>query len=41
VFISPTSGIRAKVRVEAMPGEKDKASGIEKFDRIDFGYWRM
>ena len=24
-----------------MAKEEDKASGIEKFDRIDFGYWRI
>ena len=24
-----------------MAKEEDKASGIEKFDRIDFGYWKM
>ena len=24
-----------------MAGEEDKASGIEKFDRTDFRYWRM
>ena len=41
VFFFPTSGIRAKVRVEAMAKEEDKASGIEKFDRIDFRYWKM
>ena len=38
VFIPPTSGIKAKVRVEAMAGEKGKASGIEKFDGTGFGY---
>ncbi|KAL4602005.1 hypothetical protein ACB092_10G022500 [Castanea dentata] len=27
--------------MEAMAGEECKASGIEKFDRIDFEYWRM
>ena len=36
-----TSGIRAKVRVEAMAREEGKVSGIEKFDGIDFGHWRM
>ena len=41
VFISPTNGIRAKVRVKAMAGEECKASGIEKFDGTDFGYWRV
>ena len=37
----PTSGIIAKVRVEAMAEEEGKVSGIEKFDRADFMYWRM
>ena len=36
----PTSGIIAKVRVEAM-AEEGKGSGIEKFDGTDFAYWRM
>ena len=36
-----TSSIRAKVRVESMVGEEDKASGIENFDGTDFGSWRM
>ena len=27
--------------VEAMAREEGKASGIEKFDGTDFGYWRM
>ena len=27
--------------MEAMAREEGKASGIEKFDGIDFGYWRM
>ena len=27
--------------MEAMVGEEGKASGIEKFDETDFGYWRM
>ena len=27
--------------MEAMAGEEGKASGIEKFDGTDFGYWRM
>ena len=36
-----TSGIRAKVRVEAMAREEGKGSRIEKFDEIDFAYWRM
>ena len=31
-----TSGIRAKVRVEAMAREEGKGSRIEKFDGIDF-----
>ena len=33
-----TSGIRTKVRVEAMAGDEGKALGIEKFDETDFGY---
>jgi len=36
-----TSGIRAKVRVEAMAEEEDKGSRIEKFDGPNFAYWRM
>ena len=36
-----TNGIRAKVRVEAMAVEEGKSSGIDKFDGIDFAYWRM
>ena len=36
-----TSGIKAKVRVDAMVGEKGKGSGIEKFDGTYFAYWRM
>ena len=27
--------------MEAMAGDKGKASGIEKFDSTDFGYWKM
>ena len=34
----PTSGIRVKVKVEAMVGEEGKASGIEKFNETNFGY---
>ena len=34
----PTSGIRVKVKLEAMAGEEGKALGIEKFDETDFGY---
>ena len=41
IIWDPTSGIRAKVRVEAMAREEGKGSGIEKFDEIDFEYWRM
>ena len=41
IIWDPTSGIRAKVRGEAMAGEEGKGSGIEKFDGIDFAYWRM
>ena len=41
IIWDPKSGIRAKIRVEAMAGEEGKASAIEKFDGIDFGYWRM
>ena len=33
-----TSGIRAKVRVEAMLEEKGKALRIENFDGTDFEY---
>ena len=36
-----TSGIKAKVRVEAMAREEGKGSRIEKFDGADFAYWRM
>ena len=41
IIWDPTSGIRAKVRVEAMAKEEGKASGIEKFDGTTFGYWRV
>jgi len=41
IIWDPTSGIKTKVRVEAMAGEEGKTSGIEKFDGTDFGYWRM
>ena len=41
IIWDPTSGIKAKVRVEAMAGEEGKDSGIEKFDGTDFTYWRM
>ena len=41
IIWDPTSGIKAKVRVEAMAGEEGKGLGIEKFDGIDFAYWRM
>ena len=41
IIWDPTSGIRAKVRVEAMAGEEGKGSRIEKFDGTDFAYWRM
>ena len=41
IIWDPTSGIKAKVRVEAMAGEEGKASRIEKFDETDFKYWRM
>ena len=41
IILFGTSGIRAKVRVEAMVGEEGKGSGIEKFDGTDFVYWRM
>ena len=34
----PTSGIRVKVRVEAMAEEEGKALGIENFNGTDFGY---
>ena len=39
--ISLTSGIKALVQVGAMTGENGKMSRIEKFDGIDFGYWKM
>ena len=41
IIWDPTSGVRAKVRVEAMAKEEGKASGIEKFDGTNFGYWRV
>ena len=41
IIWDPTSDIRAKIRVEAMVGEDGKRSRIEKFDGIDFAYWRM
>ena len=41
IIWDPTSGIKAKVREEAMAGEEGKGLGIEKFDGIDFAYWRM
>ena len=41
IIWDPTSGIRAKVRVEAMAREEGKGSRIEKFDGTDFAYWRM
>ena len=41
IIWDPTSGIKPKVRVEAMAGEEGKASRIEKFDGTNFGYWRM
>ena len=36
IIWDPTSGIRVKVRVEAMAKEEGKASGIEKCDGTDF-----
>ena len=27
--------------MRAISGEEIKGSGIEKFDGVDFGYWRM
>ena len=39
IIWDPTSGIRTKVRVEAMAREEGKALGIEKFDGTDFRYW--
>ena len=39
--MGPSSGIRVKVRVEAMAREEGKGSRIEKFDGINFAYWRM
>ena len=41
IIWDPTSGVRAKVRVEALAKEEGKASGIEKFDGTNFGYWRV
>ena len=41
IIWDPTSGVRAKVRVEAMAKEEGKASGIEKFEGTNFGYWRV
>ena len=41
IIRDPTSGIRVKVRVEAIVGEEGKTLGIEKFDGTYFGYWRM
>ena len=41
IIWNPTSGIRAKVRVEMMARKEAKASGFEKFDGTDFEYWRM
>ena len=41
IIWDPISGIRAKVRVEAMAREEGKALGIEKLNGTDFGYWRM
>ena len=38
IILFGTSGIRAKVRVEAMVGEEGKGSGIEKFDGTNFVY---
>ena len=34
----PTSGIRAKARVETRAEEEGKVSEIEKFDETDFRY---
>ena len=41
IIWDPTSGIKAKVRVEAMAREEGKGLGIEKFDGTNFVYWRM
>ena len=41
IIWDPTSGIRAKVRVEVKDGEKGKALGVENFDGTDFEYWKM
>ena len=41
IIWDPTSGIRVKVRVEAMAEEEGKGIGIEKFDGTYFAYWRM
>ena len=37
IIWNPISGVRVKVRVEAMAKE-GKASGFEKFDEINFEY---
>ena len=41
IIWDPTSGIRTKVRVEAIAEEEGKGSGIDRFDGTDFAYWRM
>ena len=41
IIWNPTSGIRTKVREEAMVEEEGKTLGIEKFDGTNCRYWRM
>ena len=41
MFIFPTNGIKAKVRVKVTAEEEGKASEIKKFDGTNFGYWRV
>ena len=38
IIRDPTSGIRAKARVETRAEEEGKVSEIEKFDETDFRY---
>ena len=39
--MGPNKWYQSQVRVEAMVGEEGKGSGIEKFNRTNFVYWRM
>ena len=41
IIWDPITGIRGKVRVEAIAREEGKGSEIEKFDGTDFAYWRV